>query len=153
MRIRRARLDEASALSKLALEAKSHWQYSVATLERWSRDLTVTADAIDRNPTFVAEDGALLLGFYMLSTDDGCVQLEHLWVSPAQMRKGVGTALMKHAVDTIRNLGGTELQIDADPNAEDFYKRCGAVRIGETAAPIAEDPDRVRPILRLSIAH
>jgi hypothetical protein len=37
------------------------------------------------------------------------------------------------------------LRVDADPHAERFYLACGAVSIGTVAAPIAGQPDRVRP--------
>jgi GNAT superfamily N-acetyltransferase len=150
MHIRAARPDEAEALSRMAADSKSLWNYSTATLASWSKDLTLTASFIVEHPTFVAEQGDALLGFYAISNVDR-FELEHFWVARAHMRKGVGRALMNHATHAVRQLGGSVLFIDADPNAESFYKSCGARCIGAIAAPIEGQPDRVRPLLELRV--
>jgi predicted N-acetyltransferase YhbS len=67
-----------------------------------------------------------------------------------QLGQGVGRALLAQALGHARAAGHAALHIDADPHAEAFYRRCGAMRIGATAAPIDGQPQRVRPQLRLS---
>ncbi len=52
-----------------------------------------------------------------------------------------------HALETANRSGAPEVTVDADPNAESFYIECGAVRRGEQPAPIAGQPERVRPQL------
>jgi GNAT superfamily N-acetyltransferase len=56
----------------------------------------------------------------------GEVELEHLWVSPEHIGTGIGRALFDHAVRRAAALGATTLSIEADPNAEGFYRRMGA---------------------------
>ena len=73
-----------------------------------------------------------------------------LWVHPNQMRKGVGKSLLGWAKHFAAASGQVELAIDADPNAEAFYRACGARVVGSVAAPITCNPMRVRPQLRLS---
>jgi len=68
------------------------------------------------------------------------------------MRRGVGRALVSHALQTASRGGASEVTVDADPNAEAFYLDCGAVRCGEVAAPIAGQPTRVRPQLTFQVA-
>lgn len=46
---------EAAVLSRLARAAKAHWGYAAARLDRWRDDLGMSAEAIVRRPTFVAE--------------------------------------------------------------------------------------------------
>jgi GNAT superfamily N-acetyltransferase len=149
--IRRAVVTEAPALTDIAFAAKRHWGYSPQTMELWRRDLTITADTIESNATFVYEDDRIL-GFYTLSVDQQEWELEHLWVLPQWMRQGIGKALLTHAAATVGAGRGRVLRIDADPNAEPFYLACGAQHIGNVAAPIPSQPNRMRPILELDVA-
>lgn len=152
MRIRVARADEAGLLGSIAFEAKSHWNYSPAAMAGWRRELVVRLDSTDRRPAFVAEQADVVAGFCQLALEGDVPDLEHLWVRPAFMGRGVGRALLERASATLTELGYTRLRIDADPNAEAFYRHCGATRVGEVAAPIAGEPGRVRPQMTLVLA-
>ncbi len=57
--------------------------------------------------------------------------LEHLWVLPARMGSGIGRTLVRHLLTLVRARGGHGLRIASDPNAEAFYLRFGARRVGE----------------------
>ena len=149
--IRRARASEASALSALALAAKQHWGYAPEDVERWRPLLTVTEDELVSRPSFLAEVENEAAGFYLLVPKHPAWELEHLWVAPRFTRRGIGRALLAHAVHTARLGGASAILIDADPNAEAFYLACGAVRVGSVAAPIANDPARARPQLSLQV--
>lgn len=151
MTIRAARCDEADVLSRLARVAKAVWGYSAAQLERWRDDLTASPESIRRWPTFVAERDGAVAGFIQLNSDGAPWQIEHLWVAPRHLRRGVGRALLSRAAEAAAAKGQTLLAIDADPNAEPFYLAAGATRVGEVAAPIDGQPDRVRPLLRLTL--
>ena len=58
-------------------------------------------------------------------------ELEHFWVAPTRMGEGIGRALFTHAVEHCRAIGARRLWISADPNAEGFYARMRARRVGE----------------------
>ena len=131
------------------MAAKRHWAYSPQDLENWRIMLTVEQDDLASKPAFVAELVGEIAGFYVLAPGGKTWELEHLWVSPPVMRRGVGRALLAHATRTARAGGASSIAIDADPNAESFYLACGATREGSVAAPIASDPARVRPQLSL----
>ena len=72
-------------------------------------------------------------------------RLEHLWVQPDSMGKGVGRALLQHAQGQAK----TALLIDSDPHAEAFYIACGARRVARIPAPIPQQPDRFLPRMEL----
>lgn len=150
MRVRPAIEEEGSALSAIAYAAKAHWGYPASVLAAWAPDLTISAESVARHPTFVCEVEGLLAGFYQLVLSEGACELEHLWVHPAFMRRGVGRQLLAHAVEHASRCGVPYVSIDSDPNAEKFYLACGAVRTGAIAAPIEGDPTRTRPQLRIS---
>ncbi len=129
--IRRARPNEANRLTEIALAAKRHWGYPESWIEAWRDGLTFSPEFVASNPVFVAAGpDDLPVACYALVGDGADVQLEHVWVEPSLIGRGLGRALFVHAVTTAGALGGTALLIDSDPNAEAFYERMGAERIG-----------------------
>jgi GNAT superfamily N-acetyltransferase len=129
--IRRAVADDADALTAVAHAAKRHWGYPEAWMALWRRDLTLTVEFIERYPVHCAVDADAIVGFYALLFAGADCELEHFWVVPARMGAGVGRALFEHAVERCRAIGAERLWINADPNAEGFYRRMGARRVGE----------------------
>ncbi len=151
MQIRRAVIGDAKELSQLVHRAKAHWGYAHAQLQAWRSSLEVSAESVSARPTFVAELDGQLIGFYSLVPSLEAWELDNLWVLPRFMKQGFGRALLKHASQTAAESGATAIVVDADPNAEPFYLHCGARRVGAVAAPIAGQPDRVRPQLVLTV--
>jgi GNAT superfamily N-acetyltransferase len=142
--IREARPDEAAGLSALANESKAHWGYSAEALARWRTELTITPQDILRHPTFVAETGGRVVGFYMLHLDAPRT-IEHLWIHPASLRRGVGTLLIRHALALDRE-GHEPIRVVSDPHAAGFYEHHGGVRTDCVSAPLPGLPDRVLPV-------
>jgi len=136
MQIRRATPDEADTLTAIAHAAKRHWNYPERWIEQWSADLTITPDFIANNEVYVAVAGGGIAGCCALVVGDSLAELEHMWIDPQQMGKGVGRALFKHTTQRASELGLAELELSADPNAEGFYEKMGAKRIGEIQADI-----------------
>jgi GNAT superfamily N-acetyltransferase len=151
MRIRPADVKEADELAQLAWLAKASWGYSQAQLEAWREGLTPSPKSIAEQPTFVAEVDERPVGFCQVNLQARPVELEHLWVHPHLMGRGIGRALLARALQHLDSLGIEVLHIDSDPNAEPFYLACGAVRVGEVPAPIQGQSGRKRPQLRLSV--
>ena len=148
----RALASEAPLLTELAFASKSHWPYSVAQLQRWAPALEVTPSEMAGCPTVTARLGDTVAGFYQLrSGAEGRMRLEHFWLLPAFMGRGFGQAMLANAAERARDLGAERLSIESDPHAEAFYLACGAVRVGEVAAPIEGADDRVLPVLELPL--
>ena len=129
--IRRAVAGDAAALTSLAHAAKRHWKYPESWIALWERELTVTPDFIERYPVHTAAERDVVVGFYALTFAGADCELEHFWVAPARMGAGLGRVLFAHAVDRCRAIGAGRLWISADPNAEGFYRRLGARRVGD----------------------
>jgi GNAT superfamily N-acetyltransferase len=129
--IRRAVADDAAALTAIAHAAKRHWKYPEAWIALWQRDLTVSPEFIERYPVHAAVEADVLVGFYALTFAGADCELEHLWVVPSRMGTGIGRILFEHAVERCRAIGAGRLWISADPNAEAFYRRLGARRVGD----------------------
>lgn len=100
-------------------------------MELWRRELTVTPAFIERHPVYCAVDADTIVGFSELLFAGADCELEHCWVVPPRIGTGVGRRLLAHAVALGRAIGAPRLWITADPNAEEFYARLGARRVGD----------------------
>jgi GNAT superfamily N-acetyltransferase len=74
-----------------------------------------------------------------------------MWMRPEHMGTGVGRALFTHAKQRAEERGAQSLELSADPNAEGFYARMGAKRIGEIPAGMTGREDRTLPRMRISL--
>lgn len=148
MRIRRASPADAPALTRLARDAKASWGYPAAWLEAWRDALTITTDYVATHLVLVAEDdGAGALGTCALERMDDDWSLEHVWVAPAAQGRGVGRALVAHALAAARADGAARVHLLADPHAVGFYERLGARAVASVPAPMTGAPERRLPLL------
>lgn len=146
--MRPARSDDASPLSELARRSKAHWGYPDSHLRLWRTDLTFTPASIAEQEVLVAERAGRIVGAVALTLDGTSADLEHLWVDPPAMGCGLGRRLFARAAERARALGAEQLVIDADPNAEGFYRRMGATRIGSVPS-LPEGRELPRLVFRL----
>jgi len=152
VKIRDARIEDAPALTKIAWAAKQSWGYPEAWLRRWTDGLRIDESVLGAMKVRIAEaEDEGILGFYALAGSGPIAQLEHLWVRPAMMGRGVGRTLVEHAVETALSSGATEMVIEADPHAEAFYVKLGAERIGAVPAPVPGAENRTLPLLSIQI--
>ena len=120
-------------------------------MERWRAALKVSPGYVRRNLVFVAISEGELAGFYALIGRGRRVELDHLWVLPEKIGSGLGRALFEHAMGKAAGLGAEEVGIEADPNAEGFYRHMGARRVGEQVYGIAGQ-ERVLPLLAVDVS-
>ena len=149
-KITRATPDQAETLTQIAFAAKRHWGYPDAWIQLWSPVLTITPEFIETHETYVAWMDEGLAGFCAISQKNVKASLEHLWVSPDYIGKGIGAALFKHMLARCRELGVRVLRIESDPNAQGFYEYLGAKKIGEIVGEVDGQP-RVLPLLEMKL--
>jgi GNAT superfamily N-acetyltransferase len=148
LRIREASTDEAAALTAIAQDAKRHWGYPEHWIQHWQEDLTISSDFISNNQVYVAEREDEIIGFYALVVGDQQAELEHMWVAPKYIGTGVGKELFIHAMQIAAGENASAVEISSDPNAEGFYERMGASRIGEVTSEI---DGQTRQLPRLTV--
>ena len=146
MKIRKAATDDAPALTRIAQDAKRHWGYPEHWLKHWQNDLTISDDFIATSDVYVAESEGNVLGFYALIIRKEKTELDHLWVTPQHIGTGVGKELFLHAMQHAARARVAAVEISSDPNAEGFYRKMGAHRIGETVSELNGEP-RSLPLL------
>ena len=130
LRIRKARLADCDELTRIAHAAKRFWCYPEKLIRLWDRDLTITPDFIVQHFMCCAVRDSSVVGFYALSGKRSSRELEHMWVDPKWIGSGVGRSLFTHLLRHLRRTGVRRLSIASDPNAEGFYRKLGARRIG-----------------------
>ena len=148
MRIRKALPEDAATLTTIAHDAKRHWGYPEHWIKHWQDDLTISPDFVAANQVYVAERDNEVLGFYALIIRQGKAELDHMWVAPAHLGTGVGKELFLHAMQSAARRNFPEVEISSDPNAEGFYLKMGAHRIGEAISEIDGQP---RTLPRLTV--
>jgi GNAT superfamily N-acetyltransferase len=144
IRIRRATPGDRDALATVARASKAHWGYDDDFMRQVDRALVPDVTYLAKCPVFVAEREETLLGFYGFQPRDGVMFLEDMWVTPMAIGSGVGRILWSHAVETARTNGHAAFWIESDPNAEGFYLRRGATRVGEI---VSTATGRVLPLM------
>jgi N-acetylglutamate synthase-like GNAT family acetyltransferase len=152
IQIRRAKPDEANLLTAIAHAAKRHWGYPENWIEHWKNDLTITPEFILRHEVYAALAGEEIVGCCALVRDEERAELEHMWIKPEHIGTGVGRALFLYLKERAVHLGLPALEISSDPNAEGFYQRMGAKRIGDVRSEIEGKP-RVLPRLTVELEH
>jgi GNAT superfamily N-acetyltransferase len=147
--IRPARATEAGILSDLALRSKAHWGYDAEFLDACKDELTVAAGEIVGRRATVADRDGHILGFTTLEGEPPTGELGMMFVDSGAIGQGIGRLLFEHTLAAGGQLGFARLTIDADPNAEPFYRAMGAVRTG--SVPSGSVAGRVLPRMTVTI--
>jgi predicted N-acetyltransferase YhbS len=145
--IRDGKREEQRDLTRLCVRATMHAGYDDAFIDRAMPVLTVTVPMITAGCVRVAEDkSGTVVGVVAVTTMiQGIALLHSIYVDPPSWKRGIGRALFGAAVSRAKELKAGAIMIYAEPSAEGFYKRMGAIRIGE--GPFFYSPDVVQPHL------
>ncbi|MFZ1991972.1 MAG: GNAT family N-acetyltransferase, partial [Alphaproteobacteria bacterium] len=110
-----------------------------------------TTQEIVEGGVLLCEDESSITGVISIvpMAEDGVFDLMHLFVEPSAIGSGVGRELFWAAVSLMRERGGKKLLILSDPHAAEFYRRMGAIDIGE--APSDAIPERLLPLLAFAL--
>jgi predicted N-acetyltransferase YhbS len=134
-RVRPARVDDAAALTQIAMNATKQDGYDDDAISRFTPGLQVNLALIAAGLVLVAEDEQGVPRGYVAIRPTGMgglVLLEGIFVDPACSRSGVGTRLFAAAVEQSRKMAGSVILIYSSPHSVGFYTRLGAARIGVT---------------------
>jgi GNAT superfamily N-acetyltransferase len=157
--IRSAKCSEADILTKISFESKGYWGYPKAFFDVWTDELTISSDYIQSNDVFVVEQEGAIVGYYSIVElkDDIDVAgiridkgfwLEHMFIEPSSIGKGVGAKMFDHLRERCRSRGIIELGILADPNSRGFYEKMGCEYKAENPSTIE---NRTTPFLQLKL--
>jgi GNAT superfamily N-acetyltransferase len=146
-------------LTDISFSAKRHWNYPEHYFELWKDELTITECYIKKNIVYKAVFSGLVAGFYSIIentsdfySNEVFVQkgfwLEHIFIKPEFHQLGIGSLLIKHAIQISKQKGINNLMIFADPFAKGFYDTIGATCLYDSKSSI---PGRSIPVYNLKI--
>jgi len=147
--ISKATTEDSEILTDITKKSKAHWGYSNKQMESWSSQLTITTNYIEISEVYKLVINDLVVGYYSyVILEENVVQLDNLFVLPEYIGKGLGTFLMSDFLDRCKALKFQKVVLDADPNAENFYKKHGFITVGQIETSIK---DRFLPIMELNL--
>jgi GNAT superfamily N-acetyltransferase len=147
IQIVRAEPKHANELKRLAIASKAHWGYPEEWMTRWGNLLRLDAEYVDTHHVYAAFTEDELIGFYALVRAAEICTLDHLWVAPSRIGKGIGRRLFEDAVRRATALGATRLELEAEPHALGFYEHMGAHYQRDTFSEM----ERTLPIMGMEI--
>ena len=152
--VRQTKPEEQRELTRLSVRATMRAGHDEAFIDRTMPALTITVPFINANCVQVAQDGSgevVGVVWVTLTALPGIALLHGLYVDPAHWKRGIGRVLFGAAVARAKGIKAGALMIYAEPSVEGFYKRMGAVRIGEV--PFYYSPETVLPHLLYIISR
>jgi GNAT superfamily N-acetyltransferase len=148
--IRAARREDAPAIyatHKASFITLCATHYPREVLQRFFANKTIEGyyPAIDRGEMFVCERSTAIAGFGHAVPGE----VEAVFVHPDAIRQGVGTALLKHAIQCARNGHSGPIRVVATLNAQPFYEKHG---FSETRRYAVSRGDVVLPVIEMVLA-
>lgn len=137
------------ALSNLCMRSKQYWGYSDEFMALCRQDLTLTMEDFENSFLTIAKSGCEYCGLIQINYQKDSTQgvLDKLFIHPDYIGLGIGQLLYNWGVDKAKENNICELIIDADPHAEHFYTKQGAVKIQDIASTAI--PGRYIPQLKV----
>ena len=129
------------------ITSKGHWGYSQEQLEKWRSNLRFEEEYIARNTVKLVLQESDVIGFFALVKGD-IDELDHFWLLPKAIGKGNGNLVFKEILSECKMLNISEFYIISDPDAEGFYLKKGALKVGEV---YSEPQKRMLPKLLYSV--
>jgi GNAT superfamily N-acetyltransferase len=131
--VRHAEVADADTVGRLLREFNEEFDTAGPTAGAFAGRFR-TLLARDDVAVVLADDGDRYVGFAFLTLrptpyyDGSFAQLEELYVAPALRDQGIGTAILKMAIEAVRARGAAEMHINVDEIDRDtrrFYERHG----------------------------
>ena len=148
--LRPARVEDAAELTTLTIASKGYWGYDTDFMQKALPYLQVTPYHIETEIVRLVEHAGHIAGYYLLIPHGHeLMWMESLFVHPDFIGKGYGGQLLHHAIDLCKSRGYTCMEFESDPNAEPFYIRHGAERIGGRESTVQKG--RMLPLMRITL--
>lgn len=134
-------------LTEITVDGKAFWGYSKTQLAKWENDLTITAQYISENETYKLVLNDETIGYYsFLDLGKGHLKLDYLFLFQNFIGKGFGQLLVNDFLERIKDLNIIDIILEAEPNAENFYKKFGFITYNQRESSIK---GRFLPLMKL----
>jgi predicted acetyltransferase len=139
--------NQAELLRDILISSKGHWGHSQEQLEKWRSIVNFEESYIARNTVKLILNDDEVIGFFAIVKGDADA-LDHFWLLPNSIGKGYGNLVFEQILLECKALEISRFYIISDPNAEVFYLKKGALRVGEVHS---EAQNRMLPKLLFTL--
>jgi N-acetylglutamate synthase-like GNAT family acetyltransferase len=129
------------------IASKGYWGYSQEQLEKWRSNLRFEEEYIARNTVKLILKDKEVIGFFAIVKGDSD-ELDHFWLLPEAIGKGYGNLVFEQILSECNALEISNFYIISDPDAEGFYLKKGALKVGEV---YSEPQKRMLPKLKFTV--
>ncbi len=149
MKQRIADMSELHDLNKLIRFSKGHGGYSTEFLDAFMNKWGLTKEYMSENQVAILEENEIKCGIFSFNCGNrGAVELTVFFVNNQLIGKGIGKKLWKAASRYALEKKWEKFELISDPNAEKFYEKMGAKKIGE----VESFPGRFVPLMEFIVS-
>lgn len=124
MNILRAHPNDIETLNSISVAAKMYWGYPQEWLELWRDDLTISISDFKEKHIYKIVFQGEVAGFCVIIEGQEAYEIDHLWIAPKFIGKGLGRALLEASIAKVVP-PNAKMTVVADPYAEAFYQKLG----------------------------
>lgn len=144
MTFRQAQPNDLPLLNHISVKSKKNWGYPDEWIDKWKPDLTIEErDLVEKTITVGVVEGNVV-GFCVVKEEEENYEILHLWLLPEFIGKGFGSQLLEAGLQQIIS-EEKPILVEADPNAEAFYRRQGFVTFDKSES---YPPGRFLPVMK-----
>ncbi|AZQ44941.1 GNAT family N-acetyltransferase [Nonlabens ponticola] len=134
----------AATLTSLALKSKAYWDYPAAWLDLWKEDLKVDQEYFEKFMLYGIYRYNKIIGFYSYQLQDRTAYIDMLFIDPIFIGRQLGSRLLSHCLNKIKDHGIQTAYLYSDPHAQVFYEKHGFCETGKIKTAIQ---NRFLPIM------
>jgi len=127
---RRATDSDLDNLNQLAYLSEAYWGENAEFLSRFKEAYTIDSRYLLEHHVMLMEENRSLLGFYAIKSVDNLWELDFFYVGVALIGHGYGKIMWDHLIQECIDLGILSFEFVTSPEAEAFYLKMGAARVG-----------------------
>jgi transcriptional regulator len=133
MKIVRAETKSIPNINQIIRSSKAIWNYPSEYLNAALPLLEIDENYLTENLAFeILENNDKTIGFFAIAEKEGDKYLDHLWIEPSRLRKGIGRMACDFIFQLAAKKGWSRIFVFPDPPAVGFYEKLGFENTGES---------------------
>ncbi len=149
IKIKKAQIDDADALTQLAVASEATWGFDEEFMNLFELLYAVTPDFIASQLVYELYDDEELIGFFGIVKEELVSILEFFYISADFIGRGFGKKLWLELIKICKENKISVLEFVTSPEAMPFYVKQGAVMMENVVSLVM--PKRKIPKLRFEV--
>ena len=149
MFVRKADVNELNTLSELVYNSEKSLGFDENYMRIFKDKYNVNKEFLENSYSYCMFDKERLVGFFALQNNNKIFELEFFYIKSDFIGKGYGKIMFEFLIEKCKELNIKEFYLVTSPESMKFYKKLGAVEIGETKSLI--DTQRIIPKIKFIV--